>query len=177
MVISSKINEYIEKSKMQGRFLRWDKSVINVYTTPISAPVSNKEFLYSEIDRAVLIWNGALKSSGINLLLNTINTPVNADIIIHWVKVGRVYEGMCKYPSVINGVLKKVSIDIGLENQFSGKNTTNESIFFVMLHELGHAIGLGHGVEIDDVMYVPHQKNVSKPSENDLYVLKQIYCK
>jgi hypothetical protein len=79
-----------------------------VYTTPISAPVSNKEFLYSEIDRAVLIWNGALKSSGINLLLNTINTPVNADIIIHWVKVGRVYEGMCKYPSVINGVLKKV---------------------------------------------------------------------
>lgn len=177
MVISSNINEYIKKSKINGRFLRWDKSVINVYTTPISAPVNNKEFLYSEIKRAMSVWNDELKSSGINLFLNSVNTPTNADIVIHWVKVGRMYEGMCKYPSVINGVLKKVSIDIGLENQFSGKNTTNESIFFVMLHELGHAIGLGHGVEVDDVMFVPHQKNVAIPSENDLYVLKQIYCK
>ena len=43
------------------------------------------------------------------------------------------------------------------------------------MHELGHSLGLGHGIEVDDLMFVPHQKNISQPSENDLYVLKTIY--
>ena len=82
---------------------------------------------------------------------------------------------MCKYPSVINGIIKKISIDIGLPNELSPKNTTNESIFATMMHELGHALGLGHGIEINDIMFVPHQKNITTPSDNDLYVLKKIY--
>ena len=108
-------------------------------------------------------------------MFNQIYLPNSADIIIKWAKVGRVFEGMCKYPSVINGIIKKISIDIGLPNEYSPKNTTNESIFATMMHELGHALGLGHGVEVDDIMYVPHQKNISSPSENDLYILKKIY--
>ena len=44
-----------------------------------------------------------------------------------------------------------------------------------MMHELGHALGLGHGIEINDIMFVPHQKNITTPSDNDLYVLKKIY--
>ena len=43
------------------------------------------------------------------------------------------------------------------------------------MHEFGHALGLGHGVEIDDIMFVPHKKNIPVPDENDLYVLKKIY--
>ena len=72
-------------------------------------------------------------------------------------------------------VIDKEELEIGLKNEYSGKNTTEESIFFVIMHEFGHALGLGHGVEVDDVMFVPHQKNISIPSENDLYVLKHIY--
>ena len=43
------------------------------------------------------------------------------------------------------------------------------------MHEFVHALGLGHGVDVDDLMYVPHQKNISIPSDNDVFVLKQIY--
>ena len=82
---------------------------------------------------------------------------------------------MYKYPSVKNDIIKKISIDIGLPNELSPKNTTNESIFATMMHELGHALGLGHGIEINDIMFVPHQKNITTPSDNDLYVLKKIY--
>ena len=82
---------------------------------------------------------------------------------------------MCKYVSVIGDELRKISIEVGLYNDLSPKNTTAESIFFAMMHELGHSLGLGHGIDINDVMYVPHQKNISYPSENDLYVLKTIY--
>lgn len=175
MVISSNIQKYIEDSKINGRLCKWDKSSVNVFITQITANISDKYFFYSEIQRAVDVWNNALKQNFINISFNIVQTPANADIVIHWVKVGRVFEGMCKYPSIVNGCFRKISIDIGLPNEFSGKNTSNESIFATILHEFGHSLGLGHGVEIDDAMFVPHQKNIDKPSENDLYVLKIIY--
>jgi len=175
MTISPLISKYVENSKLNGRFCRWKKRVVNVYITAIAGTVKDREFYYSEVRRGISVWNAELKNCNIDIMLNTVNNPAEADIAVHWTKVGRVFEGMCKYPSIINGEIKKVSIDIGLKNEYSGKNTTNESIFFVIMHEFGHALGLGHGVEADDVMFVPHQKNISKPSENDLWVLKQIY--
>lgn len=177
MVLSEKINEYINNSKIKGKLARWKKSAVNVYITPIVSNVSDKEFFYSEIKRAMFVWNTCLKKLNINLSFVSSDSPNNSDIIVHWVKVGRVFEGMCKYLSVIDDEIKKVSIDIGLFNEYSPKSVTNESIFFSIMHEFGHSLGLGHGVDVDDVMYVPHKKNISEPSENDLYVLKTIYSK
>lgn len=173
--ISSNIDKYIQNSKLNGKFIKWNKSAVNIFIVPIVANISNKNFYYSEIQRAISIWNNCLRSCQINLQYYVAQSVEQADVVIHWVKVGRVYEGMCKYTSLINNEIKKISIDIGLPNEHSGKNTTDESIFFAIMHELGHALGLGHGVVIDDLMYVPHKKNISKPSANDLYVLELIY--
>ncbi len=175
MVVSQDINKYIENSKFNRTFLKWKKSVVNVFITPIVSNVNNKEFLYTQVRNGIAKWNTVLRVNSINLIFNEISTPTNADIIIHWTKVGRVFEGMCKYPGVLRDELKRVTIEIGLPNEFSGKNTTDESIFFVIMHEFGHSLGLGHGIEPDDLMFVPHKKNISTPSQNDLYVLKQIY--
>ena len=175
MAISPNIQKYIEDSKINGKLCKWDKSFVNVFVTPINANINDKNFFYSEVQRAINVWNSALKASSINISFNVVTSPRYADVVIHWTKVGRIFEGMCKYPSVINGCFKKISVDIGLPNEFSGKNTTNESIFATILHELGHSLGLGHGVEVDDAMFVPHKKNIDTPSENDLYVLKMIY--
>lgn len=174
-MVSELINKYIENSKVNGILIKWDKPIINIYVMPIVAGISDRNFYVSEIQRAILNWNKILKECAVNIQFNIVNVAEQSDIVIHWTKVGRVFEGMCKYPSVIGGIIKKVSIDIGLPNSYSPKNTTNESIFATMMHELGHALGLGHGVDVDDIMFVPHQKNISLPSENDLFVLKKIY--
>ena len=175
MTVSQNIQQYIENSKINGILCKWDKPILNVFITQITHPISNKEFFYSEILRGMNVWNENLRKNGFNILFQQTYTPENADIIIHWTKVGRVYNGMCKYPSVINGIIKKIYIDIGLKNECLNKNTTEESIFFVIMHELGHSLGLGHGTETDDLMYSPRQKPISTPNENDIFVLKQIY--
>lgn len=175
MTNAKNINDYIENSKIRGKFARWKKSQVFVYITPVTNQNADKTFLYSEIKRAMTVWNESLKKLNTGICFYTTENCTNSDIIIHWTKVGRVFEGMCKYLSVIGDELKKVSIEVGLENEYSGKNTSNESIFFVMMHEFGHSLGLGHGIDVNDVMYVPHQKNVDTPSENDLFVLKTIY--
>ena len=177
MAISPLIEKYIENSKINGKLCRWEKSTVNIFVTNITGNVENKEILYLKVRQAISVWNQNLNSCGINLVFCQIQTPIGADIIIHWTKTGRVFEGMCKYISIINGFFKKISIDIGLPNELSGKVITTESIFSTILHELGHSLGLGHGVEIDDIMFVPHQKNVQSPDENDLHVLKKIYGK
>ncbi len=174
-MVSRQITKYIDDSKINGKLCRWDKPIINVFVTELrSAQAEN--FRYDKIEKAIQTWNDVLLKNAINVRFQITSTPAGADIVVHWVKVGRVYEGMCKYVSVVNGVFKKISIDIGLPNEFSGKETTDLSIYCAIMHEFGHALGLGHGVEVDDIMFVPHQKNISIPSENDLYVLKQIYC-
>ena len=175
MAISQNIQKYIDNSKIRGQLCRWDKQIINVYITPITANINNKNFMFSQIQKSIHSWNEVLQRNGFPVKFYEVNNPQQADITVHWVKVGRVYEGMCKYLSVIGNSIKKISIEIGLPNEFSGKDTTDLSIYCAIMHEFGHALGLGHGVEIDDIMFVPHQKNISVPDENDLYVLKEIY--
>ena len=175
MTLSSKISQYLQNSLIRGKLCRWDKNTVTVYISPITAGITNKEFMISQAEKALMSWNSHFRTHNIPLYFQPVVNAAQADIIIHWVKVGRVYEGMCKYLSVINTSLKKIAIDIGLPNSYSGKETTDLSIYCAIMHELGHAVGLGHGVEIDDIMYVPHRKNISEPSENDIYILKQIY--
>ena len=174
MPLSPKINQYINNSLIRGKLCRWDKSLVTVFITPITGGIDNKEFMYSQVERAMTDWNNILRNNAIPVQFQKIAQAQHADIIVHWVKVGRVYEGMCKYLSVVGSSLKKISIEIGLPNVY-GRETSDLSIYCAIMHEFGHALGLGHGVEIDDIMYVPHQKNISIPDENDIFVLKQIY--
>ncbi len=173
-MLSGQIDKYLNDSKINGRFAKWDKPVVNVYIMPL---VNQNDTLFwkQKVLKAIEAWNCVLLANSLGIRFQVVESPAGADVVVHWVKVGRVYEGMCKYVSVVNGVFKKISIDIGMPNEFSGKDTTELSIYCAIMHEFGHALGLGHGVEVDDIMYVPHKKNISVPSENDVYVLKQIY--
>lgn len=172
MANSDNINLYIKDSLINGKVCRFGKSAVNYYVQPISAQIqeSQKQEYYSIINHAANIWNNFAP-----IKLYQTQTPQNADIIITWTKVGIKFEGMCKFPSIIASEIKKVSIEIGLPNPNSPKIIINSTILHTALHEFGHAMGLGHGIDENDLMFVPHTKTLNTPSQNDICVLKILY--
>ena len=167
-----RINLYIQDSLISNKVCRFDKQYIYIFMSKISAPISDakKNNYYFIIEKAVSIWN---EVAPVKFVFT--NTPVNADITILWSKVGIKFEGMCKFKSIIASEFRSVTIEIGLPNQYSPKNVDDNTILHTTLHELGHALGLGHGICEDDIMFVPHKKTLLKPSKNDISVLKVLY--
>ena len=171
MTISANIDKYIKDSLINSKVCRFNKSTVSVFITKIVAnmPDSQKQDCYFAVRQAMQIWN---KFAPVNFIENN---NQNADIIINWTKVGIKNEGNCKYISIIANEIKAITIEIGLPNEYSPKVVNNSTILHTCLHEFGHALGLGHGVDTDDLMFVPHQKTLNTPSENDLFVLNLLY--
>lgn len=171
-MISNLIDNYIRDSLINGKITRFNKNIVNIFVSPINAQIntSEKQDYYDAISSAVRIWNEVSP-----VKFQQISSPLGADIVINWNKVGIKLEGMCKFRSIVASEIKAITIDIGLPNPNSPKKITKETILHTILHELGHSLGLGHGVEVEDLMFVPHAKTLNKPSENDIYVLHLLY--
>ena len=172
MQIEEHLLPYLKDSLVNGKICRFNRTSVFVYITKISAnlPEYKKQEYYEIIRRATEIWN---KYAPVKFVVT--ENQNQADIVFVWVKTGIKFEGMCKFRSIVASEIKAVTIEIGLPNPNSPKIITNESIIHTALHELGHSLGLGHGSNENDVMFVPHKKTLSEPSENDIKILKIIY--
>lgn len=72
------------------------------------------------------------------------------------------------------GFYTKAVITIFLENPSSGKTLSDSQIYGISLHEIGHALGLKHTTNPNDIMY-PQEHGITTLSENDLNNLDKIY--
>ena len=107
-MISPNIQKYIENSKIRGQLAGWKKPVVNYFITPPPGTSNTKDFIYFQTTKAANSWNAFLLQNSIPIQFQEIFTPNQADIVVHRTKVGRVYEGMCKYLSLIHGDIEKI---------------------------------------------------------------------
>ncbi len=172
MQIEEHLLPYLKDSLVNGKICRFNRESVFVFITKISEniPEYKKQEYYEIIRRTTEIWN---KYAPVKFVVT--ENQNQADIVIIWVKTGIKFEGMCKFRSIVASEIKAVTIEIGLPNPNSPKIINSQTILHTALHELGHAMGLGHGINENDVMFVPHKKTLSEPSQNDIQILNIIY--
>ena len=85
--------------------------------------------------------------------------------------------GHCTYNFDNYQRLYGADVSIGLTDGTIHKQyDSTDEVYHTILHEIGHALGLGHSPYQSDIMFTPHQYGVVNLSSNDAYSIQCLYC-
>ncbi len=142
---------YLQESVKNGRLMRWNMMPLRVYIAPMK--------FYSKKGQDLVVDN--LLSSNVN---------------IDWKRVERTALGCCYFHFDKANRLYSAEVSIGLtEGLVHADYMDEDEVYHTILHEIGHAIGLGHSPFKKDIMYTPHQKGVLHVGEGDRLSINWLY--
>ena len=148
---------------------------LKVYIAPMKFySKQGQDYKYSAlVKKALNEWQTATKGK---VSFTIVNTLLESNVNIDWKRVERVALGHCYFSFDANNRLYGAEVAIGLTDGLIHSDYGDESeVYHTILHEIGHAIGLGHSPYKSDIMYTPHQKGVHSVSKGDILTVNWLY--
>ena len=169
------IRSYLNESVKNGYLLRWTRMPIAVYIAPMkfySKQGEDREYR-KLVEAALKTWETV--SEGL-IKFYKVDSLYNSQINIDWRRVDRSALGHCTYNYDNKMRLYGADVSIGLtDGKIHQAYDSRSEVYHTILHEIGHALGLGHSPYETDIMYTPHKYGVVELSDNDIFSIQCLY--
>lgn len=168
---------YLQYNLKDGRLIRWPDHCfpLTFYIAPFRWYRGRGEEgkYYGMVTQALRTWEQASQNKCRFRLVSNLN---DSQINLEWKRVDRKSLGYCLFNFDAQARLYSAEVQIGLSDGILHAQYMDENeVYHTILHEIGHALGLGHSPYTTDIMYTPHQYGNVSLSQRDLNSIRWLY--